>query len=338
MILAMLRRLFGRGSRPADPPVDTDPALDDLELRAARDKVRGGDWTAARDVVAAAGKDWELRGHRISVLSEAGVDDLSWLDAWLEATPDDPAATTIEAAVLAERASRARGAAPAADTTREQFRAFADLSARSATAARRAVELAPADPVPWIGVLSSMFSAGRSRRDDFAAALAAARGCDPVNLSVNQIAASFYCEKWYGSHEEMFAVARETAAIAPPGTAATALPVFAHFEYAMREFNWGRTTGKGLLACRAYFQRPEVRDEVDACAANWRAAGPPTHAKAMVTRNWLALAYSLGERQPEAKAMFDEIGPYAVSYTWSYFFGSLRGGFLVNWRWANGIR
>ncbi len=146
---------------------------------------------------------------------------------------------------------------------------------------------------------------------------------------------SFYCEKWYGSHEQMFAVAREAAHLAPPGTAATTLPLFAHFEYAMREFNWGSGTAKGFLACQRYFQRPEVRAEVDACAAKWRAAGRPAHCSAMISRNWLALAYSLAERHTEAKAMFDEIGPYATSHAWAHFYGGVSHGFVTAWRRAH---
>lgn len=334
----MLRSLFSRGPKLEDPALDTDRALDDLELRAARAKAEAGDWTAARDVVAAAGTDWERRGNRIGVLSEAAADDLGWLDGWLDASPDDPAAAAIEASALGERAGRARGAAPAANTTQQQFQGFAELSARAARASRRAVELAPGDPVPYAQMLRAMFADGHAQQAEFAEAFAAARRCDPTNLAVNLVAVSFYCEKWYGSHERMFAVAREAADLAAPGTAATTLPLFAHFEYAMREFNWGRGTAKGFAASQRYFQRPEVRAEVDACAAKWRAAGPPTHASAMVCRNWLALAYSLAERRAEAKAMFDEIGPYANGYTWGYFYGGLSRGFVTAWRWANGGR
>ncbi|GHJ56322.1 hypothetical protein Nm8I071_56290 [Nonomuraea sp. TT08I-71] len=332
----MFRNLFSRGQRPVEPAVDLDRALDDLELRAARDKA-SADWRAARDVIEAAGSDWERRARRVSVLSDAAADD-TWLDAWLVSAPDDPSAAVLRAATLAERASRARGSAPASQTTQEQFQGFAELSAQAADAARRAIALAPHDPVPWIDVLWAMFPDGRSRQAEFHQAFTEARQRDPFNLGIHLAAVSFLCEKWYGSHEEMFGLARATAAAAPPGTAVTLLPLFAHFEYAMREFNWGTPTPEGVLACRRYFQRPEVRQEYDACAAKWRAAGPPRHGDAMVCRNWLALAYSLSDRRDEAKAMFDEIGPYATSPVWAYFFGGVKHGFVHNWRWANRVR
>ncbi|MEU2616008.1 hypothetical protein ABZ570_31215 [Micromonospora sp. NPDC007271] len=331
----MFRNLFNRGPRPVEPAVDVDRALDDLQLRAARTKAAGGDWRAARDVIEAAGADWERRGRRVSVLSDTAADDGTWLYDWLTATPDDPTANVLLAATLAEQAGRARGSAPASHTTQEQFQDFAELSAHAAAAARRAISLAPHDPTPWVGVLWAMFADGHSRQAEFHQAFTEALRRDPYNFGTHLAAVSFLCEKWYGSHQEMFGLARQAAAAAPPGTAVTMLPLFAHFEYAMREFNWGTPTPEGVLACRRYFQRPEVRQEYDACAAKWRGAGRPTHGDAMVCRNWLALAYALADRRAEAKAMFDEIGPYATSPVWSYFFGSIEHGFQHNRRWAN---
>lgn len=335
---AVFRNLFNRGPEPVEPAADLDPALDDHDLRAARDKALTGDWQAARDVVEAAGSDWERRGRRVSALGVAAADDGAWLDAWRAEIPDDPAAAAIWASTLAERAGRARGAAPAADTSREQFVGFTELSAQAAAAGRQAIALAPHDPVPRVDVLWAMFAGGRGRQQEFADALAEVRRRDRFNFAAHLAAVSFHCEKWFGSHDAMFGLARATAAAAPPGAGVTLLPVFAHFEYAMREFNWGTPTPKGLLACRRYFQRPEVQRELDACVAKWRAAGSPTHADAMVCRNWIAVAYALSDRRAEAKAVFDEIGPYVTSPAWSYFFGGRKHGFLSNWRWANRVR
>ncbi|MCW3845125.1 hypothetical protein ONA70_34165 [Micromonospora yasonensis] len=330
----MVRIAFRRGPRP--PAADLDPALDDLELRAARDKAVSGDWTAARDIVRAAGVDWERRGRRIDVLSRAAARDGAWLDAWLTAAPDDPTVVTLQAETLYSRAARARGSAPAVETSRKRLRQFAELSAQAEVVSRRAVQLAPRDPVPWAVLLDSMLAAGPQRWADFGAALAEGRLRDRHNFSINLAAVSFYCAKWGGSHEKMFTAARECADAAPPGAGVTLLPVFAHLEYAMQRYLMGGQPWLyGIIMSRRYFRRPEVSQEIDACAGKWRAAGPPRHAQAMVCRNWLALAYSLGGRRAEARAVFEEIGPYAASPVWAYFHSSERGGFLENRRWAN---
>jgi hypothetical protein len=160
MILRMLGRLFGRDTRPVEPVLDRDPAVDDMALRAARDRVRAGDWRAARDVVLAAGRDWELRGRRLSVLTGAAAEDDAWLIAWMSAESSSPEAAIIFASLLMSRAGAARGAGPAAHTSAGQFRDFADLSRAAQVASRKAIGLAPDDPAPWIEIVYSLLATG----------------------------------------------------------------------------------------------------------------------------------------------------------------------------------
>ncbi|MFC5003320.1 hypothetical protein ACFPIJ_36510 [Dactylosporangium cerinum] len=334
----MFGRLFRRGPAPVMPVLDRDRALDDRELRSMRDRAVAGDWAAARDGVAAAGTDWERRGHRIWALAEAAPGNAGeWLDAWLSATPDDPIAVTVHAAALGERAGKARGTAPAARTSQEQFRSFGELSTQTWAEAERALALAPDDPVPCNILLIAMFG-DAGRRGAFREILAEARRRERYSFEVNSTAVTFLCEKWFGSHDAMFAAARETASEAPAGTGVTMLPLLAHLEYAMREYSWGKVSARGLVDCQNYFRRPDVQRELDACVTKWRSPGPPTHAKALTCENWLALAYALSGRRDECKAVFDRIGPHVDSYTWSYFYGNVVGGFKVNWAWANRVR
>ncbi|WP_433618794.1 hypothetical protein ACQP2P_22200 [Dactylosporangium sp. CA-139114] len=149
---------------------------------------------------------------------------------------------------------------------------------------------------------------------------------------------SSLCEKWYGSHEAMFAAAQEPGFDAPPGSGVTMLPLLAHFEYAMREYCWGKVTRDGLISSRRYFQRPAVQRELDDCVTRWRSPGVPAHTQALTCENWLAVAYALSGRRDECKAVFERIGPYAASHVWGYFFGAVSGGFIANWRWANRVR
>ncbi|MFF5225399.1 hypothetical protein [Dactylosporangium sp. NPDC000521] len=320
------------------PVLDRDRALDDHDLRFMRARAVAGDWTAARDVIAAAGVGWERRGHRIWVLAEAAPDNAGeWLDAWLSATPDDPTAVTLYAAALSERAGRARGAAPAARTSQDQFRSFGELSAQARVQAQRAVTLTADDPVPCNILLGSMFG-DAEHRGAFREVLAEAKRRDRFDFEVHSTAVTFLCEKWFGSHDAMFAAARETASEAPPGTGVTMLPLLAHLEYAMRQYSWGKVSTSALVDCRRYFRRPDVQRELDECVTKWRSPGSPTHAKALICENWLAIAYALSGRREECKAVFERIGPHAASHIWSYFFGSTIGGFTANWAWANRVR
>src|SRR6185437_8190700 len=74
--------------------VAEDPALGDEQLRRAARHAAMGSWEHARDLLAATGKDWPLRGHRISVLTQSAF-GLRWPTAWLLAEPE-----SLEARVL----------------------------------------------------------------------------------------------------------------------------------------------------------------------------------------------------------------------------------------------
>jgi hypothetical protein len=103
----------------------------------------------------------------------------------------------------------------------------------------------------------------------------------------------------------------------------------------MREFCWDGHDG--LAEARAYFQRPEIQQELDWCVVKWYALGPPRQGAVMAARHLQAVAYTLSNRRTDLKAVLDDIGPYlGGAYPWSYFFG-IPSGFIRVWRWANGV-
>ncbi|BCY12188.1 hypothetical protein [Actinoplanes sp. L3-i22] len=326
-----IARLVREGSLPEVPEFGDERAIRDAPLRDARRDVRLGDWESAREVIAAAGRDWELRGRRIGSLGDLAATDGGWLDEWLRADPDDAAAVLLQSARLGHEAGNARGAASAPNTSAEQAAAFHRLSAQSAEAGRRAIALAdPADPVPWVQLLGTQYAAGGSIDEVFEEG----RRRDPYHFDLHLTALSLRCEKWFGSHEEMFATAREVAAAAPAGANAVMLPLFAHYEYAMREFAWETRSKQTTKACRKYFRRPEVRDEVDGLVAKWL-AGTPNPAGARTCWQWIALFHTLNGRRAAARAVFDELGPYVTpNHAWGYMFGGSEYGYLESWTWA----
>jgi hypothetical protein len=88
---------------------------------------------------------------------------------------------------------------------------------------------------------------------------------------------------------------------------------------------------------RRYIARPEVQYELDSCVAKWHAAGPPRLGRSTTLRHWAALGYVLADRKPEAKAVFDEIGPYLrpPAVVWGYFYAGRDDGVVKGWQWAN---
>ncbi len=318
------------------PQLDTDYGQADLELRSARDRAFAGDWAAARDLIEATGRDWELRGRRLSVLGSAAGQSPDWLDKWEAAVPDDPTVAILRADALMDQAGEARGGASARNTSREQFQEFDRLSILAAQASQRAVELNPDDPYPWATRMTAMLANGHLLHDEFLAAMGEAVKRDPYNFETHLMAVTFLCEKWYGSHEEMFAAAREPATAAPVGSSVAMLPLLAHFEYALREFGFD-TRAESLAAKRKHFRRPEVIREIDACAAKWRAAGEPRLiGRGITLRHWLALANYLANRdRAGTTTLLAQIGPYLGSTpVYGYFWMRQTDGFHVVSKWA----
>ncbi|WP_326557834.1 hypothetical protein [Micromonospora sp. NBC_01796] len=327
--------MFGLFRKPPTP--DTDYGQADLELRSARDRALAGDWAAGRDLIRSTGKDWELRGRRLAVLSSAVAESSQWLDAWEATAPDDPTVAILRAGALMDQAGKARGQASARNTSREQFERFQQLSALATEAGHRAAELNPDDPYPWATSMTSMLANGRQQRDEFLVAMDESVKRDPYNFDAHLMAVTFRCAKWYGSHEQMFDAAREPAAAAPAGSSVAMLPLLAHFEYALREFGFD-TRAESLSTKASYFRRPEVIGEIDACAAKWRGAGEPRLiGRGITLRHWLALANYLADHDRKGtKALLAQIGPYlGNTATYGYFWMRQTEGFHAVWKWAD---
>ncbi|MEU8238157.1 hypothetical protein AB0C07_07930 [Actinoplanes missouriensis] len=326
--------MFGRFRRTFTP--DTDYAQADLQLRDARDRAASGDWNAASQLMHATGRDWELRSRRLAVLGIAAGHTPRWVDAWETAIPGDPTVAILRAEGLLELAGRARGAASARNTTPEQFQEFHRLSALAADASERAVTLNPEDPYPWVLRMDSMLANGHQHRDDFPVALGEAVARDPYHFEAHLTAVTFLCQKWYGSHEEMFAAARGPATAAPAGASVVLLPLLAHFEYALREYGF-ETRAESLAAKKEYFHRPEVIEEITWCATKWRAAGEPRlTGRGITLRHWLALANHLSDRDREGtRALLTQIGSYLGSTpAYGYFWMRQADGFHAVTKWA----
>lgn len=326
--------MFERFRRRFTP--DRDHAQADRQLRDARDRAMAGDWAAAAHLLHTTGSDWELRSVRLAVLGIAAGHAPQWVDAWEARTPDDANVAILRAVGLSELAGKARGGASARNTTPEQFREFHRLLAQTAAASERAVELNPDDPYPWVTRIDGMFASGRQHRDDFRVALKEATARDPYHFEAHLKAVNFLCEKWYGSHEEMFAAARGPAAAAPAGASVVMLPVLAHFEYALREYGFDTRTDS-LAAKTEYFRRPEVIQEIAWCAAKWRAAGEPRLiARGITLRHWLALAnYLSGQDRPGTRSLLASIDSHLGNTpAYGYFWMRQDEGFRTVSKWA----
>jgi len=137
--------------------VAEDPALGDEPLRRAARHAAMGSWEHARDLLAVTGKDWALRGHRISVLSQSAL-GLQWPTAWLLAEPESADARVLGAHVDAlELRSLILRRDPAATDA---------LALAVVEGLEELAEQVPRDPGPWISLLTlaPVLGEGRAER------------------------------------------------------------------------------------------------------------------------------------------------------------------------------
>lgn len=118
-------------ARPALPaPVVLSPALDDVQLTIATEALAHGRWTRVRTLLAETGEDWDLRGHRLTVLARC-PGSAAWARDWQLADPESGDAATLLACATVQLAVRGTGSAEAA-----------------ARECRTAARMVPADPTP----------------------------------------------------------------------------------------------------------------------------------------------------------------------------------------------
>jgi hypothetical protein len=302
---------------PPDEAVTVD-AVADPALRAALSAAAAGDATPARELLAETrlGAQWERRSVCVSELAECALHSPGWLEGWLTASPEDPDAVLVKADLRIQQAWEIRTGYRARHVSEDQFRAFFTLLEDAVPVIAAAAQLNPTDPVPWEVALTHARGIQASR-DVFDAYWAEAVARAPHHYGCHATALQYLCDKWYGSHEEMFAFAEQAAEGALPGSKLHALPLMAAVEYE-------------VVSDDSVEDGPIDRARVEAAVAralelsSWYEPGDPDAAG---FRNHLALMLIFAERWNEALDVFRAIGVHARSFPWGYV-GDSRKEFL----------
>jgi hypothetical protein len=289
-----------------------DPAEVDPTVIALRAQLGRGEWREAQaKLEAAQGAD---RAFLVGALSPAATA----IDAWVEAAPTSAVARLVRADVLLTAAQQARGAARASEVGEESMAAFRTLSSRADEELVRAAELDPKDATPHALRLMTAIGMDADEREQEARFRAAIER-DPLHLTAHVQRLTLLAWKWGGSHEAMFAFARETSAKAPEGSPLHALVPLAHIE------RWLAAT---RLDDPVDEDNPELADEyfLDAAvkeellAAHARSIGSRAwkEQRGHFARNTFAFALWLGEEVERSGAELEAIGARWTLYPWAY--------------------
>ncbi|MER8236161.1 hypothetical protein [Streptomyces sp. NPDC094049] len=188
-----------------------------VERQAVVDAAQEGDWRTAARYVGDAGEDWDERWRRLALLQQVAEEDDVWLDAWRTAAPDDCDAATLHASLLVHRAWAIRGSGYAHEVMTSDMERFKMLLPAAIEEARKAALLDPANPGPWVVMITAARGA-QYRPAAFRPLWDGLVARAPYHYEGHWQALQYWCAKWFGSDRRMLRFARRAVRKAPPGS------------------------------------------------------------------------------------------------------------------------
>ncbi|WP_086849834.1 DUF4034 domain-containing protein [Amycolatopsis kentuckyensis] len=282
---------------PPDKEVTAAEFVADARVAEAVTAYRAGDWQPGAALLADLGTDWDRRAFAVQQLGSAAADDDGPLKAWRASGSADAAA--VDAEGLVALAWQIRTGATAGNVSRDQWAAFFRVLEDAEAATRAAAGAAPDDPTPW----STMLTVAMGRQydnDAFREVWAELTARDPLHRPGHQQAVQYWCAKWSGSHERMFAFADE-AVEKSPKLAGLAL-VAAH-----------EAEDKGVQAWKS--DRTKLALDV---LLPWLDGEGRDHPANLRDRAYAAKALVVNGRCDEAVEQFKVLGVHADARVWAY--------------------
>ncbi|MEV6209766.1 hypothetical protein [Kitasatospora sp. NPDC051914] len=279
------------------------PELDDADLGRVRRQLAGPQLGGQLDLSAGlveqvlrdAGTDWDRRTHRLGVLAQVAGPALARV--WRRQRPQEPDALVLHAWVDVAQA-RLAGALEDPQGTVDRC--------------RRAAELRPEDPTPWVALLAVHRMLRRPEQEMYP--LCREIGArDAWNRTAHLEMLRYLSPEECGSHGQVLDFVAAVRDAAPPGS-----PV-AGLELAMLTDRYRSALAAGgvtALGARRRWSLPDAEAALARALADWPAPGFLRHAAALADLN--VLAYSLGQagRVGEAAGVFRALDGVVTIWPW----------------------
>jgi len=295
------------------------PAGFDNELRGTIEELRAGRWMAMRALLADTGADWGRRTARTQVLGVVAAGS-HLVEAWLREDPYSADAAVMAARVAVERAVRAH---------RERYRQAGEVEKEARQACYAAVERVPADPVPWICLLTLAQLDDRQERPEHRerarepmlppgpwGLLYRVGERDRYNREAHHRMLQFLHARaagGLGSQAPAIDFVRWVSSWAPVGSPLLALPLYAYVEQYRRQIDTAHGgAGSGLR--QQWAHEPIILDTRSALRGWFEHTDPA--GESVSDLNHLAHALWAGHERPAAARVFDALGPYFTPYPW----------------------
>ncbi|MEU5915251.1 hypothetical protein [Streptomyces sp. NPDC047141] len=286
-------------SRRAGPP--TAAHLRE-ERQAVVDAARAGEWKTAARYVAEAGEDWDERWTRLALLQQVAEEDDAWLEAWSTAAPDDCDAATLRASLMVHRAWAIRGDGYAHEILTSDMERFKAMLAAAIEEARKAALLDPANPGPWVVMVTAARGA-QYRRAAFRPLWSGLVARAPYHYEGHWQGLQYWCAKWFGSDRRMLRFARQAVRKAPAGS-----PLAGIYLHALDELAAQSAADSGTVT-------PLTRSMLKRIAVSFDQVAPDDE-RLPVLRHLLAHHMLRSMLYAGALEQFRRIGPWCGAPPW----------------------
>jgi hypothetical protein len=220
---------------------------------------------------------------------------------------------TIAGALLTMRATRFRGLGMAEDVTEEQWELYIPTLAHAQELLAEANRMEPSLGLTAAWRVAAYVDADDEDKDEAELAL---RQAVDVPVSGFSRLLTLRTEKWGGSHEQMWRVARGYADRDPPGT--LGLIAKAHFEQWLYLANFDENP-EAAARVETYFGEPEVLGELEEASARVLAAEVPRDPRALLyADNCFALAFWVAGLPRQARPHLQRMGRHQDRSLWLF--------------------
>ncbi|MDX3531134.1 hypothetical protein P1P75_33195 [Streptomyces sp. ID05-39B] len=291
-----------------------DPTFGDRPLAQTLQDLLIGRWQGPRDLLKATGTDWDRRTHRIRILAETAA-TCRISETWQIAEPHNADALALRADTEVMRLFFAlsqedpRALPPTAQDVfdRRRLHHAADFCFQASTAF-------PADPMPWISLLTlaRLYGGGHPHTWHWWHEL---RARDPYSREGHHQLLRHLSARWHGSHGLMYNFARDTAAWAPLGSP---LPVLAQAARAEHYRQLIRTQGRTSLGLSYHWTHDALTPDLNITLERWIAHRTIERAQDVPDLNLLAHALIHANRTHDAAFVFRMLGNRPTTTPWSY--------------------
>ncbi|MGW6156836.1 hypothetical protein ACWFRM_27410 [Streptomyces sp. NPDC055144] len=283
-----------------------DPTNGDRALAEARADITIGRWQGLPELCAAAGSDWDRRTFRMRLLAQATA-GTSVAESWHESQPRNADALVLRAETEVMRAfNLAMAAGPGNAVDPDQLE-------RAVRTALRAAEAFPADPVPWVSLLTvaRLFPGGHPSMEHWWKEL---HQRDPDNREGNHQVLRHLSARWHGSHGVMYNFAQDVTATLPPGSPLAVLPQMARIEEYRYRVEREGSQAIGLLQ---FWNNENSASQARRTWHLWIAQRQYTYAQDIADLNTLAHASCYADLTGEAAHLFRLLDGQATRVPWS---------------------